>query len=574
MYRRYADIVGFDIRLSTQKTRKGGIVKLKYVVRHKHGKPKKRLVDSVEVDGHRRQVQNTNFKVTDCKASVRFKYIEGSQSSYRLYYFCPNHNHDLIDDADRILSRKSRQLSYDDKVMVHWSARSNIGPARSHKLQVCLKGGYDEVGSSVVDYKNFKRGLNNYIGDGDVQMVVNMLNDRRQYGTNFAFEYKIDNGRLVSMFWANELTRSNYAEFSDVMSFDATYRFNKRSVVFGSGLITEETIQAYTWLLESFLKVHGRQPTLVLTDQDASIKEAIPVVFSDARHRLCMWHIMKKLPAKVLNVLAHVIESSDIILNTNFKKRLLKLVWSVHLEPDEFEVKRASLLNEFDLNTHPWLEDVFEMRTKFILSHDTAIDKQRNRQRNEDHKTNTTTPTFKTNTLIEYHAAKVYTRAIFFKVQKEIFKGYRCSSQWQVNSEMGFTVYTIRERKKHCSTKLEFKVAQSHSDDSIYCDCRHFEYYGTLCRHVFTALDEGVIPVDVLRSRHISIGSDSRVDKLSNDVYLEVGQCLMNFKGDEDKITAFLDNIRSWKSNMLSGVYEKLDFTNKDDVIQSLVGVP
>ncbi|XP_024988220.1 protein FAR1-RELATED SEQUENCE 5-like [Cynara cardunculus var. scolymus] len=227
MYRRYADIAGFDIRLSTQKTRKGGIVKLKYVVCHKHGKPKKRSVDSVEVDGHRRQVRNTNFKVTDCKASVRFKYIEGSQSSYRLYYFCPNHNHDLIDDADRILSRKSRQVSYDDKVMVHRSAMSNIGPVRAHKLQVCLKGGYDEVGSTVVDYKNFKRDLNNYIGDGDVQMVVNMLNDRRQYGTNFVFEYKIDNGRLVSMFWANELTRLNYAEFGDVMSFDATYRFNK-----------------------------------------------------------------------------------------------------------------------------------------------------------------------------------------------------------------------------------------------------------------------------------------------------------------------------------------------------------
>ncbi|KVI07967.1 Zinc finger, PMZ-type, partial [Cynara cardunculus var. scolymus] len=236
------------------------------------------------------------------------------------------------------------------------------------------------------------------------------------------------------------------------------------------------------------------------------------------------------------------------------------------------------------------LEDGIEMYRRYadIAGFDIRLstqkirkgDKQRNRQRNEDHKTNTTTPTFKTNTLIEYHAAKVYTRAIFFKVQKEIFKGYRCCSQWQVNSEMGFTVYTIRERKKHCSTKLEFKVAQSHSDDSIYCDCRHFEYYGTLCRHVFTVLfnldfDEipqqyilkrwmrGVIPVDVLRSRHISIGSDSRVDKLSNDVYLEVGQCLMNFKSDEDKITAFLDNIRSWKSNMLIGVSEKLDLPIK-----------
>ncbi|XP_024992191.1 protein FAR1-RELATED SEQUENCE 5-like [Cynara cardunculus var. scolymus] len=272
MYRRYADIAGFDIRLSTQKTRKGGIVKLKYVVSHKHEKPKKRSVDSVEVDGHHRQ---------------------------------------------------SRQLSYDDKVMVHQSTRSNIGPVRAHKLQVCLKGGYHEVGSSVVDYKNFKRDLNNYVGDGDVQMVVNMLNNIRQYGTNFAFVYKIDNGQLVSMLWANELTRLNYTEFGDVMSFDATCRFNKYNMVFVpfTGINNYRRSVAF-W-------VHDRQPTLVLTDQDASIKKEIPVVFPDARHRLCMCHIMKKLPAKV---------GSDIILNTNFRKQLLKLVWSVHLEPDEFEI--------------------------------------------------------------------------------------------------------------------------------------------------------------------------------------------------------------------------------------------
>ncbi|KVH87882.1 hypothetical protein Ccrd_024804 [Cynara cardunculus var. scolymus] len=149
---------------------------------------------------------------------------------------------------------------------------------------------------------------------------------------------------------------------------------------------------------------------------------------------------------------------------------------------------------------------------------------------------NTTTLTFKTNTLIEYHAAKVYTRVIFFKVQKEIFKGYRCCSQWQVNSEMGFT------------------VAQSHSDDSIYCDCRHFKYYGTLCRHVFTVLfnlDFDEIPQQYILRR-----------------WMRGHSC------DEEKLTAFLDNIRSWKSNLLSGVSEKLDFTNKDDVLQSLVGVP
>lgn len=74
---------------------------------------------------------------------------------------------------------------------------------------------------------------------------------------------------------------------------------NKQCVTFGAGLIDSETIQSYTWLLHAFLKAHTNQPNLVLTDQDPSMKQAIAIVFTKSRHRLCMWHIMKKIPLKV-----------------------------------------------------------------------------------------------------------------------------------------------------------------------------------------------------------------------------------------------------------------------------------
>lgn len=74
---------------------------------------------------------------------------------------------------------------------------------------------------------------------------------------------------------------------------------NRHSVVVGSGILCDEKLPSYTWLLEAFLKVHGVQPKVVLTDQDASIREAFPLVFNESRHRLCMWHIMDKLPNRV-----------------------------------------------------------------------------------------------------------------------------------------------------------------------------------------------------------------------------------------------------------------------------------
>lgn len=73
-----------------------------------------------------------------------------------------------------------------------------------------------------------------------------------------------------------------------------------RSVTVGAGLLKTETIESYQWLLECFLKAHNKQPRLIFTDQDAALKQAIPLVFPDSTHRLCMWHIMRKVPGKVM----------------------------------------------------------------------------------------------------------------------------------------------------------------------------------------------------------------------------------------------------------------------------------
>ncbi|WOG86546.1 hypothetical protein DCAR_0205758 [Daucus carota subsp. sativus] len=46
----------------------------------------------------------------------------------------------------------------------------------------------------------------------------------------------------------------------------------------------------------------GRAPTCVITDQCPAIKKAIQLNWTDTKHRLCVWHIMNKLPAQMLYV--------------------------------------------------------------------------------------------------------------------------------------------------------------------------------------------------------------------------------------------------------------------------------
>jgi len=74
---------------------------------------------------------------------------------------------------------------------------------------------------------------------------------------------------------------------------------HNNNVSFGAALLASETAETYKWLLRCFLKAFGKQPDVVVTDQDPAMKKAIEEVFTDSRHRLCMWHVMHKLSTKV-----------------------------------------------------------------------------------------------------------------------------------------------------------------------------------------------------------------------------------------------------------------------------------
>lgn len=74
---------------------------------------------------------------------------------------------------------------------------------------------------------------------------------------------------------------------------------HNRNVTIGAAIIGSETAETYSWLLNVFKKAFGYAPPVFVTDQDPAMKRAIADVFPETRHRLCMWHIMDKVTAKV-----------------------------------------------------------------------------------------------------------------------------------------------------------------------------------------------------------------------------------------------------------------------------------
>nr|KAJ0212430.1 hypothetical protein LSAT_V11C400221880 [Lactuca sativa] len=244
MYSEYAEIGGFD----------------KHVICNRGGKQKKKSCDTLGTSGVRRK-RNSNSRAIGCQAKIIFESVYGTPD-YNVFQFDELHNHPL---EKRSNLKKARQI----KEFIVRASISKIGPTMAHKLRASLRGGYEFVKPKVVDYKNLRRDINRVIGYKDAHMIVNTMNDRRAHYPNYSFEFNCQDDVLDCMFWDDEMGKAYYAEFGDVISFDATFRTNKyrmvfvpftaidhhkKSVTVGSGLLSNESIESYSWLLKAFLK--------------------------------------------------------------------------------------------------------------------------------------------------------------------------------------------------------------------------------------------------------------------------------------------------------------------------------
>ncbi|GKD66152.1 FAR1-related sequence 5-like protein [Tanacetum coccineum] len=251
--------------------------------------------------------------------------------------------------------------------------RKRYSPTRAHRLKAALVGGYDKVRGTSTDYYNFKRCVNSFIGDRDAQMLVDKMCKRKLHVPEFCFEYHTLHSKgLVRLFWAGETMKCNYVAFGDVVSLDATFHTNKygykfvpftgidhnqRCVTFGAALLSDETTESFSWMLEAFLKTHKKQPPFAVTDQDGALRKAVVKMFPDSHHRLCMWHITEKLPGKVLG---------DLAADTNFRKDFHKLVWNVYIGPDVFEQRWNDMISRYNLHDNKWLSDMYAIRDRWV----------------------------------------------------------------------------------------------------------------------------------------------------------------------------------------------------------------
>ncbi|KAL9671089.1 hypothetical protein QQ045_008654 [Rhodiola kirilowii] len=130
-----------------------------------------------------------------------------------------------------------------------------------------------------------------------------------------------------------------------------------RSVTLAAGLISMEDVDSYTWLLTCFKTLLEREPSVIVTDQDASMKAAIATIFPSSRHRFRMWHITEKLQAKV---------GISKCRETSFLNSIKAVIWGEYNDCKEFEVTWCELITKYDLHGNKWLADMYNIRSSWI----------------------------------------------------------------------------------------------------------------------------------------------------------------------------------------------------------------
>ncbi|XP_071687053.1 protein FAR-RED IMPAIRED RESPONSE 1-like [Rutidosis leptorrhynchoides] len=473
---------------------------------------------------------------TNCGAKVRV--VLGADKKYRLSKVYLEHNHPFSPSKGRFY-RCHRVINRHVKRQLEIHQRAGVRMNKSFNTLVVENGGYENLTFTEKDCRNYINKVKRLkFGEGDAEAVQGYFLKVRSVDREFFYAWELDEeNRLKSLFWADSRYRAAYEEFGDVVTFDTTYLTNEydmpmapfvgvnhhgQSILCGCGLISNEDVRTFTWLFRTFLScMSGRAPNAIITDQDQAMKNAIEIVFPQAYHRWCLWHIMKKIPDKFRKHKKY----------KSIKYHLKKAVYD-SLTTGEFEVAWKTMIGRYKLEKNRWLNPLYEERRRwvpcfvkdifwagmsttqrsesinsffdkyvnkkttlkqFVEQYENALRDRAEKENIEDFNSyNSLYPPI-TRYAMEKQMKDVLTNGKFKEFRVELTGKMYCGIGF-IKSHDGYLEYEVIEDvmdnerllKKHFL--VWFKRSDSIEECDIKCICRLFEFRGMLCRHVLTVL--------------------------------------------------------------------------------------
>ncbi|XP_040994325.1 protein FAR1-RELATED SEQUENCE 1-like [Juglans microcarpa x Juglans regia] len=213
--------------------------------------------------------------------------------------------------------------------------------------------------------------------------------------------------------------------------------------------------------------MNGRAPAAIITDQDRAMKIAIQIVFPNARHRYCLWHIMRKLPEKL---------GSHSVYNAGLKTAIQSAVYDTQ-NFEQFEEKWGQLIHKYDFIDNAWLQGLYTERSFWVPVYLKGVfwAGMSTTQRSESMNAFFDGYVHSGTTLKEF--VDQFDNALKKKVEAETTADFQ---SWCIST---FDVFEEISTPDGQSKIVKYIVYFNEDECEVKCMCALFEMRGILCRH-------------------------------------------------------------------------------------------
>ncbi|XP_028086505.1 protein FAR1-RELATED SEQUENCE 5-like [Camellia sinensis] len=274
-----------------------------------------------------------------CKAKVRASLQKDGR--FMLTTIILEHNHDLFPTDFRHF-KSNKRLHTSMKRRLEVNDQAGIGVSSDFHSLVDVVEGYVQLTFDERDCDDYIERAKRLrrLAVGGANLIQDYFLRMKKQNSNFFYVMNFgDDGYVRNFFWADARSRVTYEAFGDVVTFDTTYLMNKydlplalfvgvnhhgQSILFGCGLLSSEDTNTY-------------------------------IVFPEARHRWCLWHVMKKLLEKLRGYSQY----------EPIKLALQNVVYDSFTK-DEFEHKWKVMISNFNLYDNEWLRGLYNERHRWV----------------------------------------------------------------------------------------------------------------------------------------------------------------------------------------------------------------
>lgn len=372
------------------------------------------------------------------------------------------------------------------------------------------------------------------LGRGDVDAIHSFFHRMQKQNSQFYCAMDMDDKRNIqNLFWADARCRAAYEYFGEVITLDTTYLTNKydlplvpvvgvnhhgQTILLGCAILSNVDAKTLTWLFTRWLEcMHGHAPNGIITEDDKAMKNAIEVAFPKARHRWCLWHIMKKVPEML----------GKYSRNESIKTLLQDVVYD-SLSKSDFMERWGNMIEHYNLHDNEWLKWLFDERhrwvpvyvkdtfwagmstaqrnesidsffdgyvnskttlKRFVEQYDDALNDKIEKESMADFDSFNSTIACVSHFGFEVHFQKAFTIAKFKEFQVEVSSMMYCNTSFERLEDLN-SIFSVTENKK-VKEKIKdvvFKVSFNEKDFKLQCTCCLFEFKGILCRHILCVL--------------------------------------------------------------------------------------